>query len=134
MIGIDLPMQDAVWLSRLTDSNRLVERYREGRVARPKFFRILTIPTNAPHLNRSLIQAWEPRTSTIGPGVEFFRHGEAHPLPAYSPHPSPEKSEGWGAHIGVRMKIKNKDAPPAQGPGSQFSDPCSLYFTSCPGA
>ena len=40
-------MQDAVWLSRLTDSNRLVERYREGRVARPKFFRILTIPTNA---------------------------------------------------------------------------------------
>jgi hypothetical protein len=47
VIGIDLPMQDAVWLSRLTDSNRLVERYREGRVARPKFFRILTIPTNA---------------------------------------------------------------------------------------
>jgi 2-polyprenyl-6-methoxyphenol hydroxylase-like FAD-dependent oxidoreductase len=32
VIGIDLPMQDPVWLTRPTDSSRLVERYREGRV------------------------------------------------------------------------------------------------------
>jgi 2-polyprenyl-6-methoxyphenol hydroxylase-like FAD-dependent oxidoreductase len=32
VIRIDLPMLDPVWLSRPTDSSRLVERYREGRV------------------------------------------------------------------------------------------------------
>jgi hypothetical protein len=32
VIGIHLTMQDPVWLSRPTDSSRLVERYREGRV------------------------------------------------------------------------------------------------------
>jgi 2-polyprenyl-6-methoxyphenol hydroxylase-like FAD-dependent oxidoreductase len=30
--GIELPIEDPVWLSRPTDSSRLVERYREGRV------------------------------------------------------------------------------------------------------
>jgi 2-polyprenyl-6-methoxyphenol hydroxylase-like FAD-dependent oxidoreductase len=30
--GIDLPMRDLVWLSRATDSSRLVNRYRLGRV------------------------------------------------------------------------------------------------------
>jgi FAD binding domain len=32
VIGIDLAMTDPVWLSRATDSSRLVDRYREGRV------------------------------------------------------------------------------------------------------
>jgi len=32
VIDIDLPMHDPTWLSRATDSSRLVERYREGRV------------------------------------------------------------------------------------------------------
>jgi 2-polyprenyl-6-methoxyphenol hydroxylase-like FAD-dependent oxidoreductase len=32
VIGIDLPIQEAIWLSRPTDSSRLVESYREGRV------------------------------------------------------------------------------------------------------
>jgi 2-polyprenyl-6-methoxyphenol hydroxylase-like FAD-dependent oxidoreductase len=32
VIGFDLPMSDPVWLSRPTDSSRLVERYRDGRV------------------------------------------------------------------------------------------------------
>ena len=32
VIDIDLPMHDPVWLSRATDSSRLAERYREGRV------------------------------------------------------------------------------------------------------
>jgi 2-polyprenyl-6-methoxyphenol hydroxylase-like FAD-dependent oxidoreductase len=32
VIGIDLPIQEVIWLSRATDTSRLVERYREGRV------------------------------------------------------------------------------------------------------
>ena len=32
VIGIELPMMDPVWLSRTTDSSRLADRYREGRV------------------------------------------------------------------------------------------------------
>lgn len=32
VINVDLPMLDPVWLSRPTDSSRLAERYREGRV------------------------------------------------------------------------------------------------------
>jgi 2-polyprenyl-6-methoxyphenol hydroxylase-like FAD-dependent oxidoreductase len=32
VINLDLPMHDPVWLSRPTDSSRLVERYRDGRV------------------------------------------------------------------------------------------------------
>jgi 2-polyprenyl-6-methoxyphenol hydroxylase-like FAD-dependent oxidoreductase len=32
VIDLDLPMHDPVWLSRPTDSSRLVERYRDGRV------------------------------------------------------------------------------------------------------
>lgn len=32
VIGLDLPMHEPVWLSRPTDSSRLVERYRDGRV------------------------------------------------------------------------------------------------------
>jgi 2-polyprenyl-6-methoxyphenol hydroxylase-like FAD-dependent oxidoreductase len=32
VIGIDLPVQDPIWLSRPTDSSRLVEQYRVGRV------------------------------------------------------------------------------------------------------
>ena len=32
VIGLDLPMQDPVWLSRATDSSRLAEKYREGRI------------------------------------------------------------------------------------------------------
>lgn len=32
VIDLDVPMHDAVWLSRATDSSRLAERYREGRV------------------------------------------------------------------------------------------------------
>lgn len=32
VIGLDLPMSDPVWLSRPTDSSRLVERYFDGRV------------------------------------------------------------------------------------------------------
>jgi bifunctional hydroxylase/dehydrase len=32
VIGLDLPMSDPVWLSRPTDSSRLVERYRDSRV------------------------------------------------------------------------------------------------------
>lgn len=32
VISLDLPMHDPVWLSRATDSSRLVERYRDGRV------------------------------------------------------------------------------------------------------
>lgn len=32
VIGTDLPMHDPVWLSRATDSSRLVEQYRVGRV------------------------------------------------------------------------------------------------------
>lgn len=31
LIGVGLPMEDPIWLSRPTDSSRLVERYREGR-------------------------------------------------------------------------------------------------------
>jgi 2-polyprenyl-6-methoxyphenol hydroxylase-like FAD-dependent oxidoreductase len=32
VIHLDLPMGDPVWLSRPTDSSRLAERYRDGRV------------------------------------------------------------------------------------------------------
>lgn len=32
VISLDLPMHDAIWLSRATDSSRLVERYRDRRV------------------------------------------------------------------------------------------------------
>jgi 2-polyprenyl-6-methoxyphenol hydroxylase-like FAD-dependent oxidoreductase len=32
VIDLDLPMHDPVWLAKFTDSSRLVERYREGRV------------------------------------------------------------------------------------------------------
>jgi 2-polyprenyl-6-methoxyphenol hydroxylase-like FAD-dependent oxidoreductase len=32
VIDFDLPLRDPVWLSRATDSSRLVERYRDGRV------------------------------------------------------------------------------------------------------
>jgi len=32
VINLDLPMRDPVWLSRPTDSSRLVERYRDGRI------------------------------------------------------------------------------------------------------
>jgi len=32
VIDINLPMHDPIWLSRATDSSRLAERYREGRV------------------------------------------------------------------------------------------------------
>jgi 2-polyprenyl-6-methoxyphenol hydroxylase-like FAD-dependent oxidoreductase len=32
VINLDLPMRDPVWLSRPTDSSRLVEQYRDGRV------------------------------------------------------------------------------------------------------
>jgi 2-polyprenyl-6-methoxyphenol hydroxylase-like FAD-dependent oxidoreductase len=32
VVGIDLPIQDPLWLSRPTDSSRLAERYRVGRV------------------------------------------------------------------------------------------------------
>lgn len=32
VIDVDLPMHDPVWLAKFTDSSRLVERYREGRV------------------------------------------------------------------------------------------------------
>ena len=32
VINLDLPMHDPIWLSRATDSSRLVERYRQGRV------------------------------------------------------------------------------------------------------
>ncbi len=32
VIGIDLPIRDPLWLSRPTDSSRLAERYREGRI------------------------------------------------------------------------------------------------------
>jgi 2-polyprenyl-6-methoxyphenol hydroxylase-like FAD-dependent oxidoreductase len=32
VIKLDLQMHDPVWLSRATDSSRLVERYRDGRV------------------------------------------------------------------------------------------------------
>jgi len=35
-----------------------------------------------PILPRSLRKGGLPRTSTVGPGVEFFRHGETCPLPA----------------------------------------------------
>jgi hypothetical protein len=32
VIDLDLPMRDPIWLSRATDSSRLAERYRDGRV------------------------------------------------------------------------------------------------------
>jgi 2-polyprenyl-6-methoxyphenol hydroxylase-like FAD-dependent oxidoreductase len=32
VIGLNLPMHDPVWLSRATDSSRLAERYRDGRI------------------------------------------------------------------------------------------------------
>ncbi|MGA3069374.1 MAG: hypothetical protein ABSD43_04080 [Terracidiphilus sp.] len=43
---------------------------------------LITRECGCPILPRSLRKGGLPRTSTVGPGVEFFRHGETCPLPA----------------------------------------------------
>lgn len=87
--GIDVPMTEARWLSRFTDSSRQAARYRLGRVLLAGDAAHIQLPAGGPGLNTGLgdaanlgwklaaeIQGWAP------PGLLDTYHSERHPVGA----------------------------------------------------